>query len=207
MTTDPQQERERLSKFYAGISDAELDKVVSDADSLTDLARETLEEERLRRGLPPISKDEPEGITEVEERDLVMVGQFRDLPEALLAKGSLDSAGIESFITDDNMVRLDWLISNLLGGIKLSVNSVDAAAAREILSQPIPEVLDVEGVGPYQQPACPKCQSLDVNFEELDKAVSYTSLLVVPLPVQTKGWHCHSCGYRWPGDDATAVEL
>ena len=53
--------------------------------------------------------------------DLVMIRQFRDLPEALLAKGSLESAGIEAFLVDDNMVRIDWFLSNLLGGIKLSV--------------------------------------------------------------------------------------
>ena len=29
---------------------------------------------------------------------------------------------------------------------------------------------DVSGVGEYEQPRCPKCRSLDINFQELDPA-------------------------------------
>ena len=76
---------------------------------------------------------------EVEFQKLITIRKFRDLPEALLAKGSLDSAGIESFLGDDNIVRLDWFISNLIGGIKLRVRPEDLEAAEEILNQPIPE--------------------------------------------------------------------
>ena len=57
---------------------------------------------------------------ELDVRNLVSIRQFRDLPEALLAKGCLESAGIECFFRDDNLVRLDWFISNFIGGIKLS---------------------------------------------------------------------------------------
>jgi hypothetical protein len=81
----------------------------------------------------------------------------QNLPEALLAKGILDSSGIECFLTDDNMVRMDWFISNLLGGVKLLVNREDVEAATAILDEPTPELLDVEGVGEYQQPRCPEC--------------------------------------------------
>jgi len=119
----------------------------------------------------------------IEERDLVAICRFRDLLEALLAKGSLQSAGIECFLTDDNMVRMDWFISNLLGGIKLAVNQEDAEAATAFLDEPMPETLDVEGVGEYEQPRCPECHSLDVNFEQLNRKVAYTSAwLGVPIP-------------------------
>jgi hypothetical protein len=62
------------------------------------------------------------------------------------------------------MIRMDWFISNLLGGIKLKVGAEDVAAASEILDQPIPEILDVEGAGGVEQPKCPRCQSLDVSY-------------------------------------------
>ena len=71
------------------------------------------------------------------------IRRFRDLPEALLAKGGLESAGIECFLADDNMVRLDWFISNLLDGVKLLVNSGDAEDAVTVLNQSIPENFDV----------------------------------------------------------------
>jgi hypothetical protein len=41
------------------------------------------------------------------------------------------------------MVRLDWFISNLLGGVKLQVRHEDAEVAKQILEQPIPENFDV----------------------------------------------------------------
>ena len=142
----------------------------------------------------------------LEFNETVTLRQFLDLPEALLAKGSLESAGIQAYLVDDNMVRLNWFISNILGGIKLKVCAEDAEAAREILNQPIPETLDVEGVGNFEQPKCPRCQSLDVRCDELNKGVSYwTTYTGFPVPVHIKGWICHSCGNKWEKqDDATA---
>ncbi len=80
----------------------------------------------------------------LEERDLVGLRQFLDLPEAPLAKSRLESAGIECFLMDDNMVRINW--PNLVGGAKLLVNEEDVDAATAILDEPIPANLDVEGV-------------------------------------------------------------
>ena len=68
-----------------------------------------------------------------EMRDLLTIRQFRDLPEALLAKSALESAGIECFLGDDNLIRMDWLWSNLLGGIKLRVRQEDAIVASRLL--------------------------------------------------------------------------
>ena len=42
------------------------------------------------------------------------------------------------------MVRMDWFISNLLGGVKLLVNSGDAEDAVTVLNQSIPENFDVQ---------------------------------------------------------------
>jgi hypothetical protein len=75
-------------------------------------------------------------------RELVTIRKFRDLPEALLAQGRLESSGIEAFLFDDNMVRMDWLISNLLGGVKLKVEDVNVEFAEEILNQEIPDDFD-----------------------------------------------------------------
>ncbi len=64
-----------------------------------------------------------------------MVRKFRDLPEAWLAKGALDAAGIESHLLDENLVRLDWFYSNAIGGIRLAVRVDDAHAAFRVLGQ------------------------------------------------------------------------
>ena len=151
-----------------------------------------------RRHLGPLPEQSNDGEDAVEWEDLVVLKQFRDLPEALLAKGSLASAGIESFLADDNMVRMDWFISNLVGGIKLSVRPQDADTALEMLEQPIPADLEVEGEGAYRQPACPHCESLDISFEALHKPASYTAAWVgIPIPFPRRRWKCQSCGHKW----------
>ena len=196
----PSDESTRLQRLYSNMTDDELEKIAADSNSLTDVARALLESEMQRRTL---SRATPSGPVdsldaEMEYQRLVPVRKFRDLPEALLAKGSLNSAGIECHLGDDNMVRMDWFISNLLGGVKLLVKAEDAEAADDILNQPIPENFEVDGIGSYHSPECPRCHSLDVTFQELNKPVAYTSAwLSVPLPVHRKAWKCHACGSEW----------
>jgi hypothetical protein len=202
---DDLRERRRLAANYAGMTDGELRQLERNSASLTELAWDALEDELERRHLE-FSDDEcaeePEHRQRLEMRELVTVRQFRDLPEALLAKGSLESAGIECFLADENLVRLDWFISNFIGGIKLNVRAADAENAQKLLDEPILEGLYVQGVGLYEQPRCPKCQSLDVNFQELDRPIAYMSaFLRVPLPVQRPAWHCHACDAEWEDDE------
>jgi hypothetical protein len=222
---DPEQERQRLIAFYSGQMDGELEKVAGQAYELTNLAREALRAELARRGLdsklveeapnipekemqgdpPPLEppSEAPEADGEFELRNLVTIRKFRDLPEALLAKGSLESAGIDAVLTDDNVVRLDWFWSNLMGGIKLNVDPENVGAANSILDQPIPESFDVAGVGEYEQPRCPKCESLDVNFQELDPT-AYLSLMIAPVPFHRRAWRCHACHAQWEDEKADA---
>jgi hypothetical protein len=194
---DPFQERKRLAEFYGGRLDGELEQIAGEAWELTDAAKDALRAELERRGLSPKLTDVP-SYDALELRRMVTVRQFRDLPEALLAKGSLDSAGIESHLVDDNTVRLDWFWSNLLGGVKLQVNAEDVGPANEILDQPIPAEFDASGSGPYQQPRCPRCQSLEVSYEDLRKPIAYvTASLGVPIPWHHRAWRCHACQAQW----------
>jgi hypothetical protein len=196
-----QRERRRLADNYARMTDGELQRLARSAESLTDLAWDVLEDEMDRRNLECPEDPVPQPRQEMEVRELVTIRQFRDLPEALLAKGSLESAGIECFLADENLVRLDWFISNFIGGIKLNVRAVDVADARNLLDEPILEGLYVQGIGLYEQPRCPKCQSLDVNFQELDRPIAYmTAFLRLPMPLQRSGWRCHSCDAEWEDD-------
>jgi hypothetical protein len=203
---DDQRERRRLADNYASMTDGELQRLARSVESLTELAWDALEDEMDRRHLEfpdDECSDDPrtELRQEMEVRELVTIRQFRDLPEALLAKGSLESAGIECFLADDNLVRLDWFISNFIGGIKLNVRAADAANAQNLLDEPILEGLYVQGIGLYEQPRCPNCQSLDVNFQELDRPIAYMSaFLRVPMPVQRPAWRCHACDAEWEDD-------
>lgn len=197
-------EKRRLAANYAAMTDGELLKLAQNSQSLTDLAWETLEDELERRHLPYPHDSELEPREELSLQQLVTVRQFRDLPEALLAKGCLESVGIECFLGDENLVRLDWFISNFIGGIKLRVKPADAENARHLLDEPIPEGLYVHGVGLYEQPRCPKCRSLDVEFQPLDRPIAYMSaFLRLPLPIQREGWNCRACGAEWEDEEAS----
>jgi hypothetical protein len=196
-TIDPEAERQRLAGVYSGMADLELEKLAKTRFSLTESARTALREEFSRRGRPQPEED-PQGTDEPEFRELVTIRQFTGLPEALLAKGGLESAGIECFLADDNYVRMDWFISNAIGGVKLRVKPEDVDAANEILDQPIPENFDVDGGESIQQPRCPVCQSLEVTFQELNQSVAYVSAyLHLPIPLHRAAWRCHACKHEW----------
>jgi hypothetical protein len=205
---DNSEERARLARNYAAMSDGELQKLALNPQSLTEAAWEALEDELDGRSLElPVQPSVPE--PQFDLRELVVIRQFRDLPEALLAKGSLESTGIECYLRDDNLVRLDWFVSNFIGGVKLCVHPEDVADAQKLLNEPILEGLYIEGIGLYENPRCPQCQSLDINFQELDRPIAYISaFLRVPMPVQRKAWRCHSCNAEWEekeeGKDSSA---
>lgn len=189
-----------LRENFSRMTEDELLQSARNADSLTDSARSVIADELRRRGLTP---PDPAGWSEWERQRWITVAKFRDLPEALLAKGSLESAATDCHLVDDNIVRLDWFWSNLIGGIKLVVKPDEVESARQMLSQPIPERFEVSGVGDYEQPRCPKCGSLDITFQELDAPVAYVSAYFnFPIPLQRPAWRCHLCYSQWEEDAA-----
>jgi hypothetical protein len=194
---DPSEDRARIAGVYSLMSDEELVQLAQSGDEFSLIAKDAFRAEIAKRGLTiEIAQPACENIFEFMET--VTLRKFRDLPEALLAKGTLESAGIDAYLVDDNIIRMEWFWSNLLGGIKLKVRPEDVQSANEILNQPIPETLDFEGIENFEQPKCPRCQSLDINYEQLNRLVAYGSAyLGVPIPVHTHGWTCHSCGNRW----------
>lgn len=124
------------------------------------------------------------------------------MPDALLFQSILDSAAIECFLADENTIRMSWLWSNFLGGIKLCVRTTDADIASSLLVQPVPETIDVEGIGEYQQPRCPNCGSFEVSFTGQNKTVDHIrALLDGPRPLNRSLWHCDACGHEWAESD------
>jgi len=144
-------DRARLAEHYRGLNDLELAQLAAEGAALTDLARKVLTEEISHRRLPlevaPHSSAAADGPADP-PFEIVTIRVFRDLPAALVAKGVLDEAGIESFLADENVVRMDWFWSNAVGGVKLRVKREDAAKANELLdadSDELPEDEDVKG--------------------------------------------------------------
>jgi hypothetical protein len=65
--------------------------------------------------------------------DLVTIAVFHSQPEFLLARSRLESADIECFAYDENMLRIGGWHSHILGGIKLQVRQSEAGDAMAVL--------------------------------------------------------------------------
>jgi hypothetical protein len=203
---DPEVERQRLAKLYATMNDLELAEVAGEPTALSEWAFDALRNEMTKRGLDwaggsaalatrreaaSVKTDESGNVPEV-------LRVYRDLTDALTDRMVLEGSGIECYLFDENMVRLDWLWSNLLGGVKLVVRKKDVEESERLLGQNVPEEFDLEGAGQYEQPRCPKCGSMDVSFEGLMKRVAGAGLFLgLPLTVKMKGWNCNSCEHQW----------
>ena len=94
---------------------------------------------------------------------------------------------------------MDWFWANAMGGVKLKVAPDDVERAMEVLNEAIPETLTDEAGEEYVQPSCPKCGSLDVNFDAPGHGVQLAVLSVAPLPIPAgkRRWMCAACGAQW----------
>jgi hypothetical protein len=181
------------------MSELELYELAADRESLVPEALLALTEEFASRGLDfaePLLGSEDDAP---EFRDLTTLRQYRDLSEAIVARGAIESAGIFCFLKDENLVRLDWQVSNFIGGIRLQVAAADVEAAEAILSQPIPSEFSMPDQPGYSQPRCPRCTSTDIRWERQGRKAALASLYLfsLPLPRGAESWHCNSCDLRW----------
>src|SRR5258708_13427258 len=88
--------------------------------------------------------------------ELVTLWRYRDLSEALIAMSKLESEGLECFLADDNIVRLNWYWSDLIGGVKLQIPAKDTEFALDLLAEEIPPIFTAHEVGQeYHHPPFP----------------------------------------------------
>jgi hypothetical protein len=195
-------QQDEFAARFPEMGEPELLKLARDYESLTEPAQAAMRAEFARRGMEaPLVEDSETAVPT--HRKLVTLRQYRDLSEAIVARGMLESAGINVFLQDENLVRLDWQVSNFIGGIRLQVDEADAAAALELLAQPVPESIPFAGWGEFEQPRCPQCGSVEITFEGAERGAALTGLWVMglPLPTGRETWLCASCGARWEGGE------
>jgi len=197
-------ESDSFAAHYAQCSQPELLALARTYEDLTEPAKDALRSEFAHRKLDPPLVDEDDGPA-VSRRSLVTLHRYRDLSEAIVARSMLEAAGIPVYLRDENLVRLDWQISNFIGGIRLQVEVSDAPAATELLNQPVSESIAIEGEPDFEQPHCPHCGSAQITFEGANRTVAITSVFVlgVPLPLGRETWLCDNCGTRWEDTNAT----
>lgn len=124
--------------------------------------------------------------------DLVCVQTFSDYVEAHIVMGALQNEGIKCWLKDENIVTINPLFTNAVGGIKLMVAEDQQQDARKILQQ-----LDEEKKKKY---TCTHCGSSNIQFITSNrKPVNWFSkiagLFLLNHPIGAKQiWHCFDCG-------------
>jgi hypothetical protein len=64
---------------------------------------------------------------------LITVGSYSTVYEANLVKAKLATFNLNAVLADDNMVGLNSLLTNMMGGVKVRVPESEAREARRIL--------------------------------------------------------------------------
>jgi hypothetical protein len=184
------------------MSDPELQNLADDWNSLVPEAQNALSAEFAARNIPLHASERTEEDPP-EYRNLTTVRRYRDLSEAIVARGVVESAGIFCFLQDENLVRLDWQVSNFIGGIRLQVDAADVEAAEAILSQPIPNFINLPDQPTFDQPRCPRCNSSDITWERQGRKAALASLYLfsLPSPRGSESWTCNKCNLRWTDDN------
>ncbi len=182
------------------MTDHEVLAEAAHADDLIPEAQAALDSEVQRRGLhlSPRLKQAEEPLPDPEQ--WVTVDRFRDLSTAIVARGALEAAGIPCFLRDENTVRLDWQISNFIGGMRLQVLQADREAALVVLnglqneSNPEEEEDD-----PLAGDRCPFCGSTAIQRKEESFGLRTAMLWIftLPLPRGRRYWQCDTCGRRF----------
>ncbi|HEX2953395.1 MAG TPA: DUF2007 domain-containing protein [Bacillota bacterium] len=107
--------------------------------------------------------------------------------EAHLLRMRLEAYGIPCFVGDENIVILNWSLSNAVWGVKVLIKSEDLAEAKQILEME-PTVVE----------KCPECSSPNVYFKKFFGSLLALSWLIgFPLPFFINKWRCKDCGNQW----------
>ena len=117
------------------------------------------------------------------DSDLVTIDRFLLLSDASVAKATLDAAGIDAVLTDENIVRMAWSEAAAHGGVRLQVRRSDAPLAIAMLTADDIRSFDVEDNAGDQTPSsstadrCLRCGSGEVYPAE-SRARTYARGLV-----------------------------
>ena len=220
MTDDLNEEWRRLSEHYAQMYDGELVRLASQYAGLTDVAKQVLSDEMLKRGLGDPTKpaevqrdsgrlrfergveldgreehpdDAEDGTAAHEYTWKTEVCECENAEQADQIGEVLRRAGIECWINDSSQ-QFHVKKGLDLGNIRITVAADQLDEARKILAQPIPQDIINElrtEVPPYVLPKCPACGDRDPILLEDEQA---------------NRWSCEVCGKEWAELEKLAEE-
>ncbi|MDW6004113.1 putative signal transducing protein [Vibrio mangrovi] len=128
---------------------------------------------------------------------MIVVARFSFPHEAHIAKASLDSAGIESYIADEYTVNTQWLYSDAIGGVRLMVAEEEAYEACQLLNSDFSESVESEAdVIEESKDICPHCGSSNLVVYTKGKRPAFLVFLLLGFPLffYKHGYKCNECG-------------
>jgi hypothetical protein len=141
---------------------------------------------------------------------MVTVHRFQFPSEAYALKALLESAGIPVVLINENLIGINPLMSNMLGGVKVTVAKVDEDVARELIKSYFekPEntqtPLDARWKMEFDEVEtwCPNCEAFPVYTKKRDPNLSILGLigcfLMVPFSMlHKKTLFCARCLHEW----------
>ena len=135
-------------------------------------------------------------MTKIQDKILTLT-TFENSYQAHLFRSYLAENNIDSYIFDENIVTLNPLYNNLMGGIKLQISSLDIDKAQELLNEYNSANVTNEHDEIIQ---CPRCRSnnVDTNFKSASSIKSKLAMAIAfltftyPLHFENM-YYCRNC--------------
>jgi Putative prokaryotic signal transducing protein len=132
---------------------------------------------------------------------LVTVVVAGNAMEAGLYRATLEHADIPVVVADENIVSMDWFLSNVVGGIKIQVPEDRFGEATDVLTQTATPVSPGDAAALSSPPLlCGACGSLAIGtytgtqVRNIVATLASFVLLPVPIPVRETRLQCGACG-------------
>lgn len=137
------------------------------------------------------------------EDNIVVYQTFSDPIHANIVKGLLDAHGIQCFLSDENIVSVNALYAQAVGGVKLNVFEKDIRLIDSILTSMVPEP-DIDTAEKKEKGiVCPNCHSTNVAYGGSVKRkfglwniIISIFLMIYPFYMR-KTYHCFDCDHEF----------
>ena len=125
--------------------------------------------------------------------EMVTVRAFDNYFSANIMLGRLKDAGINCYLKDEYTVTIDPILSNAIGGIKLTVNEQDAVMVMDILKKFDEDYLKTV--------TCPQCNANNILLVPKQGAGNFLTAIFTWLfssyAVSAENvYQCQSCGFE-----------
>jgi ribosomal protein S27AE len=126
---------------------------------------------------------------------LKTVAAYRDIYQAYLVKGQLETEGIPAIVVDEYLVGVNWMYSFAIGGVKVKVPENVLDKAQEIIASYQNEKNITER---RSGDICPKCSSTSISANRYSLwSLIPTLIFLLPIFFRRKKWVCDNCGLKW----------